>query len=54
MAFWTILGAVPGMTTMELFIDVAGVFVDVWADSSAAAINRAVVTGTVRRLVCLK
>ncbi|MFZ8839402.1 MAG: hypothetical protein ACO2PM_10950 [Pyrobaculum sp.] len=54
MAFWTILGAVPGMTTMELFIDVAGVFVDVWADSSAAAINRAVVTGTVRRWVCLK
>jgi len=54
MAFWMILGGVPGVTTMGLFIDVVGVFVDVWADSSAAAINRAVVTSTVRRWVWIK
>jgi len=50
-AFWMILGAVPGVTTVELFIDVAGVFVDVWADRSGAAINRWVVASTVRRWV---
>jgi len=46
--FWMILGAVPGVTAVELFIDVVGVFVDVWADRSAAAVNRTVVTSTVR------